>query len=99
VPTTPKTHLKKPASPIAVKATGSPWETAGAISSTVPLPNDVLITKIEGPYTERDRKLWAFLVAAIWEDLGTIAIHEIRIAKINAVFEELYSETVLNMIL
>lgn len=88
-----KTHLKKTARPIAVKATGNPWEISGAIPSTVPLPNDVLITKIEGPYTERDRKLWAFLVAAVWDDLGTIAIHEIRIAKINAVFEELGGST------
>ena len=93
MPKTPKTHLKKAACPIAVKATGNPWETNGAIPSTVPLPNDVIITKIEGPYTERDRKLWAFLVAAVWDDLGVIAIHEMRVAKINAVFEALGGDT------
>lgn len=93
MPKTPKTHLKKVIQPIAVKATGNPWETSGSIPSTVPLPNDVIITKVEGPYTERDRKLWAFLVAAIWDDLGIPKIHEIRVAKINAVFEALGGDT------
>lgn len=93
MPKTPKTHLKKTACPIAVNATGNPWETSGAMRATVPLPNDVIITKVIGPYTERDRKLWAFLVAAVWDDLGTIAIHKIRVAKINAVFSELGGST------
>jgi hypothetical protein len=51
------------------------------------------IAKIEGPYTERDRKLWAFPVAAVWEDLATTRIHEMRVAKINAIFEELGGDT------
>jgi Initiator Replication protein len=93
MPKTSKTHLKKVEQPIAVKATGSPWEINGAMSATVPLPNDVIITKIEGPYTERDRKLWAFLVAAVWDDLGIPKIYEIRAAKINAVFDELGGDT------
>jgi hypothetical protein len=93
MPKTSKTHLKKAAYPIPVKATGNPWDTSSAIQSTVPLPNDVIITKVEGPYTERDRKLWAFLVAAVWDDLGIPKIHEIRAAKINAVFDELGGDT------
>lgn len=93
MPKTPKTHLKKAVGPVAVKATGDPWEPNGAVQSTVPLPNDVIITKIEGPYTERDRKLWVFLVAAVWDDLGIPKIHEMRVAKINAVFEALGGDT------
>lgn len=93
MPKTPKTYLKKSVSPITVKATGNPWNTSSVVQSTVPLPNDVIITKIDGPYTERDRKLWAFLVAAIWDDLGIPKIHEIRVAKINAVFEALGGDT------
>jgi len=93
MPKTPKTKLKQPALPVPVQATGNPWETSGTFPATVPLPNDVIITKIEGPYTERDRKLWAFLVAAVWDDLGIPKIHGIRIAKINAVFEELGGDT------
>jgi len=92
MPKTPKTRLKQPALPLAVQATGNPWEPSGTVPATVPLPNDVIITKIEGPYTERDRKLWAFLVAAVWEDLDTTRIHEMRVAKINAVFEQLGGE-------
>jgi hypothetical protein len=80
---------KKTVRPIAVKTTGNPWDTSGAVPSTVPLPNDVIITNVEGSYTERDRKLWAFLVAAVWDDLTTTRIHEMRVAKINAVFEEM----------
>jgi hypothetical protein len=93
MPKTPKTQLKNAVRPIAVQATGNPWETTGTTQTTVPLPNDVIITKIEGPYTERDRKLWAFLVAAIWDDLGIPKIHEIRVAKIHAVFEALCGDT------
>jgi len=92
MPKTPKTKLKQPALPLEVQATGNPWEISGAVPATVPLPNDVIITKVEGNYTERDRKLWAFLVAAVWEDLDTTRIHEIRVAKINAIFEELGGE-------
>ena len=38
-------------------------------------------------YTERDRKLWMFLVAAVWDDLESQTVHEIKVSKINAVFE------------
>lgn len=93
MPKTPKTKLKQPTLPVPVQATGNPWDTSGAVPATVPLPNDVIITKIDGPYTERDRKLWAFLVAAVWDDLGIPKIHEMRVAKINAVFEELAGGT------
>ncbi len=92
MPKTPKTKLKQAALPLTVQTTGNPWEPSDTVPSTVPLPNDVIITKIEGPYTERDRKLWAFLVAAVWDDLDTTRIHEMRVAKINAVFEKLGGE-------
>jgi hypothetical protein len=79
--------------PLAVHASGDPWQPSGDEVATVPLPNDVIITSIEGAYTERDRKLWAFLVAAVWDDLLTTRIHEIRTAKINAVFQERGGDT------
>jgi len=37
--------------------------------------------------------LWAFLVAAVWDDLLTTRIHEIRTSKINAVFHEQGGDT------
>ena len=88
MPKSPKTALKQVDLPLEVHASGDPWEPFGDTVATVPLPNDVIITSIEGAYTERDRKLWAFLVAAVWDDLLTTRVHEIRTAKINAVFLE-----------
>jgi hypothetical protein len=93
MPKTPKTHLKKPALPPKVNASGNPWQISEEIPATVPLPNDVVITTIDGPYTEKDRKLWAFLVAAVWDDLETTRIHEVRVSKINAVFQEKGGDT------
>jgi hypothetical protein len=88
MPKTPKTRFKTPELPLDVHATGTPWETSSLVPATIPLPNDVIITAVDGPYTERDRKLWAFLIAAVWDDLLTTRIHEIKTTKINAVFQE-----------
>ena len=93
MPKTPKTALKRGVLPLEVHASGDPWQPSGDEVATVPLPNDVIITSIEGAYTERDRKLWAFLVAAVWDDLLTTRIHEIRTTKINAVFQEKSGDT------
>lgn len=88
MPKNPKTALKRTSTPFDVNISGNPWEMNGNNPATVPLPNDVIITEIEGAYTEKDRKLWAFLVAAVWDDLLTVRIHEIRTAKINAIFSK-----------
>ena len=93
MPKTPKTALKQVVLPLAVHASGDPWQPSGDEVATVPVPNDVIITSIEGAYTERDRKLWAFLVAAVWDDLLTTRIHEIKTAKINVVFQEKGGDT------
>lgn len=78
--------------PKEVKATGNPWEVCEDNPATVPLPTDVIITKVEGPYTERDRKLWVFLIHAVWDDLLTKRLHEIPVSKINKIFHELGGE-------
>ncbi|SMF97749.1 Initiator Replication protein [Methylomagnum ishizawai] len=52
-----------------------------------------VIVNIQGPYTERDRKLYAFLVHAVWDELGVKRIHELPVARINKVFEEHHSDT------
>ena len=77
--------------PLPVKATGNPWKPDEKDPATVPIPNSVIMTKIEGPYTERDRKLWTFLVHAVWDDLLTKRYHEIPVAKIDKLFRELSS--------
>jgi Initiator Replication protein. len=93
MPKTARTAMKQASLPFEVHASGDPWQPDNVKIATVPLPNDVIITKVEGAYTERDRKLWAFLVAAVWDDLETIRIHEMRTAKINAVFQHLGGST------
>lgn len=92
MPKSTKTSLKKEPVPVEVKMSGNPWDTSGQTPATVPLPNDVIITKIVGEYTERDRKLWTFLIAAVWDDLEKQTVHEIRVSKINAVFEAMGGE-------
>jgi len=47
---------------------------------------------VEGPYTERDRKLWTFLLHAVWEELEESTIHEMSVRDINHVFRELGGE-------
>lgn len=88
----PTKQTKNP-TPIEVKMSGNPWNTSESVLVTLPLPNDVIITKITGNFTERDRKLWSFLVSAVWDDLLTKRYHEIKVAKINAIFEKLSGDT------
>jgi hypothetical protein len=93
MPKTPKTALKQMIIPSEVFPSGDPWQPSDENPATLPLPNDVIITEIEGAYTERDRKLWAFLVAVVWDDLLTVRIHEIRVSKINAIFSKKGGDT------
>ena len=69
--------------------TGNPWKPSEHDPATVPVPLPVIIVKVEGPFTERDRKLWTFLLHAVWDELGVKPIHEIPVEKINHVFREL----------
>ena len=69
--------------------TGNPWLPSRDDPATVPVPLPVIIVKIEGPYTERDRKLWTFLLHAVWDELGEKPIHELPVAKVNQIFREL----------
>ena len=92
MPKTPITALKQAALPQEVHASGDPWQPSGDQVATVPLPNDVIITKVHGNYTERDRKLWAFLVHVVWDDLLITTVHEIKVSKINSIFHELGGE-------
>ena len=73
-------------------ATGDPWKITKEDPATVPVPLPVVIVSVAGPYTERDRKLWAFLLHAVWDELGVKAIHELPVTKINHVFRELGGE-------
>ncbi|BBL77364.1 replication initiation protein [Methylomagnum ishizawai] len=75
--------------PIPVQITGNAWEPTPDNPATLPLAMPVIIMSIDGPYTERDRKLYAFLVHAVWDELGEKRIHELPVWRINKVFREL----------
>jgi hypothetical protein len=77
----------KPPSP-----TGNPWLPSEDDPATVPVPLPVIIVRVEGPYTERDRKLWAFLLHVVWDELGEKPIHELPVNKVNQVFRNLGGE-------
>jgi hypothetical protein len=74
--------------------TGNPWLPSKDDPATVPVPLPVIIVKVEGPYMERDRKLWTFLLHAVWDEIPEdpqvekLVIHELPITKINQVFRE-----------
>lgn len=74
---------------VQVKPSGSPWINDPEDPATVPVPLQVVIVKVDGPYTERDRKLWTFLLHAAWDELGDKLMHELSVADINGVFRDL----------
>jgi hypothetical protein len=75
-----------------IQPTGSPWQVSNDNPATVPVPLQVSIVKVDGPYTERDRKLWVFLLHAVFEELGEKPIHTLSVREINAIFRELGGE-------
>jgi len=56
---------------------------------TLPLSQEIAVTRCAGPYTEIDRKLWATLVSIAWEDLGQKRIHEVEYRDISRLFHSL----------
>lgn len=72
-----------------IQPTGSPWIINDDDPATVPVPLQVVIVSVEGPYTERDRKLWTFLLHTMFDKLGTEVLHELPVSQINSVFREL----------
>lgn len=75
-----------------IQATGNPWIIDQIDPATVPVPLQVVITSVQGPYTARDRKLWTFLLHAVFDDLGQQGGHSIPIRDINGVFRSLGGE-------
>lgn len=75
-----------------IQPTGSAWVISNEDPATVPVPLQTVIVSVEGPYTERDRKLWVFLLHAVFEELGKQPLHTLSVREINAVFRELGGE-------
>jgi hypothetical protein len=75
-----------------IQATGNPWIIDKMDHATVPVPLQVVITNVQGPYTARDRKLWTFLLHVAFDELGKQGGHSVAIKDINAVFRALGGE-------
>lgn len=72
-----------------IQTTGNPWVLDAVDPATVPVPLQVVITSVQGPYTERDRKLWTFLLHVAFDELGKQGGHSVPIKDINGVFRSL----------
>lgn len=66
--------------------TGNPWVASPDDPATVPVPLPVVMVSVEGPYTEQDRKLWVFLLHAVWDELDQKIIHEMPLKEIRQMF-------------
>ena len=75
-----------------IQPSGSPWVISEADPATVPVPLQTVIVDVRGPYTERDRKLWVFLLHAVFDKLGHEPIHSIPVREINQIFRDLGGE-------
>ena len=68
-------------------SSGDPMDTTTPY--TLPLTQEIAVTRCLGPYTEIDRKLWATLVAVAWDNLGITRVHEVDFRDISRLFHEL----------
>lgn len=75
-----------------IQATGNPWIIDQIDPATVPVPLQIVITSVQGPYTARDRKLWTFLLHTAFDELGKQGGHSVAIKDINSVFRALGGE-------
>ena len=71
-----------------IQPTGSPWIDNPLDPATVPVPLQTVIVKVDGPYKEQDRKLWTFLLHAVFDELGEKQMHTLSIRDINRAFRE-----------
>jgi hypothetical protein len=73
------------------KATGNPWLVNPHASElvTVPVPKPVILVNVEGPFRERERKLWTFLLHAVADQLDNRKVHELPADEVWRVFNQL----------
>ena len=65
-----------------------PWDPKD-FSSSVPIESGVIYTKVTGPYTAKDRKLWPVLLHHAWQDDESLSKeHHIPISRIVHLFAE-----------
>lgn len=81
--------MSQPNAPVKLPVpTGDPWIPTPEDPATVPVPLPVLIVSVDGPYTEQDRKLWIFLLHAVWDELDEKPIHAFPVKDIKRMFRD-----------
>lgn len=65
-----------------------PWDPRD-FTASVPIESGIIYTKVTGPYTAKDRKLWPVLVHHAWQTDDLLGEeHSIPIAKISKLFSD-----------
>jgi replication initiator protein len=78
-------NVEKRSSP---KPRKDPWDPSD-FTASVPIESGIIYTKVTGPYTAKDRKLWPVLVHHAWQNDDLLASeHSIPIAKISKLFSD-----------
>lgn len=71
-----------------IQPTGSTWILDRYDPATVPVPLPVVIKRVDGTYSARSRKLWTFLLHAVFDELGKKGGHSVKISDINNMFRQ-----------
>ena len=77
------------------RLTGHPQRAQGDVydisapSKDVSVPFPLRISQVMGPYTERDRKLYVFLLHVAYENLESQKSHVISVSEVESIFENL----------
>jgi hypothetical protein len=72
-----------------IRPSGNPWIINTDDPATVPIPVPVIMIKVGSPFKEKERKLWTFLLHAVWDEIEENRIHRLPIADISKVFRDL----------
>jgi len=74
--------------PSEIKPTGSPWYITEHDPATLPVSLQTVLMKVEGAYTEKDRKLWLFLLHVAFDKLDESSIHSVPVTDVNRISEQ-----------
>ena len=69
-----------------LKPSGSAWYPTPYDPATVPIPAPMATMRVIGRHTELDRKLWVFLVEAVWHQLEEDRLHRLALSAISDAF-------------
>ena len=73
---------------IEIAPTGNPWIVESQENATVVIATDAMKFKVYGAYRQRERKLFALIVHAIWDELKTVKRHTLLVYEISRIFSE-----------